>query len=104
LHQPIKIILMNSIFKTITIHKVDCGDLSDLIQNLYGRNPEIEASLELGHDDDYAISACADEADENEFAKWKEKPSFSTSEIYMLMNQLAKDGHIVDGDYLIQTC
>ena len=95
---------MDTIFKKRTVISVDSGDLSDLIENLYGQNPEIEASLELGHDDTYEVSANASEADEVAFAEWKENRSISYHEIPMLMNQLAKDGHIEDGNYLIEVC
>lgn len=94
---------MSDIFTKKTIYTVDCGDLSALIEKLYGQYPEIEASLELGHDDDFEISADSGEYDESEFNEWKSKPSWSRSEIYMLMNKLAYDGHIENGDYLIKT-
>lgn len=94
---------MNSIFTKQVVYSVDCSDLSALIQKLYGQNPEIEASLELGHDDTFEISANASELDEEEFKKCANKPSHSYSDIYMLMNKLASDGHIIDGDYLIKT-
>lgn len=68
----------NSIFRRKVVYSVECGDLSDLIIKLYGKNPEIEASLELGHDDIFE------------------------REIYMLMHKLAFDGHIEDGLYLIE--
>lgn len=92
----------NSIFRRKVVYSVECGDLSDLIIKLYGKNPEIEASLELGHDDIFEIEAKASEFDENEFNKWLQKRSYSRREIYMLMHKLAFDGHIEDGLYLIE--
>lgn len=93
---------MNSIFRKKVVYSVECSDLADLIQKLYGQDPEIEASLELGHDDTFEIKARASEFDENEFNRWKQRRSFERSEIYMLMNKLAFDGHIDDGLYLIK--
>ena len=93
-----------SIFTRQVVYSVDSDDKSSLIQGFYGRNPEIEASLELGHDDTFEISANGDELDEVEFNQWKVKPVWQRSEIYMLMNKLAFDGHIKNGDYLIKTC
>ncbi len=95
---------MSSIFKKQTVYSVDCSDLSGLIRTLYGKNPEIEASLELNRDDTFEIEANAGEFVQKEFDKWRTKPSWDRSEIYMLMNKLAYDGYIVDGDYLIKTC
>ncbi len=92
----------NGIFRKKVVYSVECGDLSDLIQKLYGQSPEIEASLELGHDDIFEIEALASEFNEDEFNKWLQKRSYSRSEIYMLMNKLAFDGHIEDGLYLIE--
>lgn len=94
---------MSDIFTKKVIYSVDCSDLSSLIKKLYGNNPEIEACLELGHDDDFEIEANASEYDEKEFRKWEKKPNWERSEVYMLMNKLAYDGHIEDGDYLIKT-
>jgi hypothetical protein len=93
---------MNSIFRKKVVYSVECGDLSDLIRKLYGQDPEIEASLELGHDDIFEIEANSNEYDDVEFQNWTRRRSYSRSEIYMLMNKLAKDGHIIDGQYLIQ--
>ena len=56
-----------SIFKKRTIISVDCSDLSDFIDNIYGIHVEIEATFELGHDDKIEIDANADETDEDEF-------------------------------------
>lgn len=92
----------NSIFRKKVVYSVECGDLSDLIRKLYGQDPEIEASLELGHDDIFEIEAKSSEFNENEFNNWKQRRSFSRSEIYMLMHKLAFDGHIEDGLYLIE--
>lgn len=94
---------MPDIFTRQIIYSVDASDLATLIEDLYGRDPEIEASLELGHDDTFEISANAMEFNEKDFVEWLKKPSWSRSEISMLMNKLAADGHIVDGDYLIKT-
>lgn len=94
---------MSSIFRKQVIYSVDCSDLSSLIQNLYGKNPEIEASLELGHDDDFEIEANSDEFVEKEFNNWLKEQEYERSEIYMLMNKLAFDGHIENSDYLIKT-
>ena len=94
---------MSDIFTKKVIYSVDCSDLSALIQKLYGHNPEIEACLELGHDDSFELSANANEYDDNDFNDWKNKPNWERSEVYMLMNKLANDGHIDDGDYLIKT-
>ena len=97
----------NPIFRRKIIYSVECSDLSSLINKVYGKYPEIEASLELGDDDTFEIEANAGEFvnsdQEDEFAKWLVKPSYERSEIYMLMNKLAFDGHIVDGNYLIKT-
>jgi hypothetical protein len=94
---------MSPIFKKQVVYSVDCSDLSELIGKLYGHYPEIEASLELGHDDTFEIEANAEELDEEEFNEWLKKPHHERFEIYMLMNKLAFDGHIENGDYLIKT-
>ena len=60
-----------SIFRKQVIYSVDCSDLSSLIQNLYGKNPEIEACLELGHD--FEIEASSDEFVEKGFNDWIKK-------------------------------
>ena len=98
-----KKVKMSPIFTKKVIYSVDCSDLSALIRKLYGQDPEIEACLELGHDDDFEISANASEHDEDEFLEWQKKPNWGYSEPQMLMNKLAYDGHIEDGDYLIKT-
>jgi len=95
---------MPSIFTKKIVYSVDCSDLASLIQKLYGKYPEIEASLELGHDETYEIEANAEEFSENEFQSWLNIPKYQRSEIYMLMAKLSLDGHIIDGDYLIKTC
>lgn len=95
---------MPGIFKKKVIYSVDCSDLAEMIERLYGRDPEIEASLELGHDDFFELEANAKEFDQSSFDSWSKKPDWSRSEIYMLMNKLAYDKHIEDGDYLITTC
>ena len=94
---------MSSIFTKQVVYSVDCSDLAALIEELYGQYPEIEASLELGHDDTFEIGAYGSEFDEREFNNWLKSPSNSRSEIYMLMNKLVYDGHIEEGDYLIKT-
>ena len=91
------------IFKKQVVYSVDCSDLEYFIKNLYGKYPEIVASLELGDDDTFEISASSTEIDEKEFNRWISRPSHSRSEIYMLMNKLASDGYIENGDYLIKT-
>jgi len=94
---------MNPIFKKKTVISVDCSDLADFIKEKYGQDPEIEASLELNDDDTFEIKANASEADEDAFNKWKANRQIEYSEIWMLMDKLAKDGHIEDGTYLIKT-
>lgn len=94
---------MNPIFTKQVVYSVDSSDLAGFILNIYGRDPEIEASLELGHDDTFEISANADESDEDDFNEWLKNPRYDTSEIYAIMNKLAADGHIENGDYLIKT-
>lgn len=94
---------MSEIFTKKTIYSVDASDLAGLIQNLYGQDPEIEASLELGHDDTFELEANSDEYDESEFLSWSNHPDYSRGEIYMLMHKLAYDGHIENGDYIIKT-
>lgn len=97
---------MPSIFKKQVVYSVDCSDLASLIKKLYGHDPQIEASLELGDDDTFEIEAIASEFEDKsqrEFDAWKIKPRWRRHEIYMLMNKLAFDGHIEDGDYLIKT-
>lgn len=101
------VVKMPSIFKKQVVYSVNCSDLSSFIIKIYGRDPEIEACLELGDDSTFEIEASASEFvnsdQEDEFAQWLKKPKWYRSEIYMLMNKLSLDGHIVDGNYLIKT-
>lgn len=94
---------MSNIFKKKVVYSVDASDLAELISELYGNDPEIEASLELGDDDTFEISADSGEFDESEFEEWSNGPDYSYGEIRMLMNKLAHDEHIVNGTYLIKT-
>ena len=97
---------MPSIFQEIKGYEVDASDLANFIEEKYGRSPEIEASLEMGHDDTKEIFADAssyDSREDDEFYQWLESPEHSYSEIMMLMNKLAFDGHIETGTYYIKT-
>ena len=93
---------MKNIFTKQTIYTVEAGDLSELIQDIYGINPQIEASLELGHDDNFQIDADGDEFNEEEWNDYIIKQEYERDEIYNLMHKLCLDGHIVKGVYLIQ--
>ena len=95
---------MLPIFKKRVIFSVDSYDLAKLIREKYGKDPEIEACLEIGHDETVEIEACGDEYVEEDFISWKQHQKISSSEIYMLLNKLAYDGIIEDGNYLIETC
>jgi hypothetical protein len=94
---------MPSIFTKQVVYSVDCSDLASFIEDLYGKNPEIEACLEMGHDETFEIGVDSEEFERLEFDKWIKKQEYSRSEVYMLMNKLAFDGHIENGDYLIKT-
>lgn len=96
---------MSPIFTKEVTYSVDASDLAYLINNLYGQDPEIEASCEMGHDDIVEIGADSGEYDDDDkFKKWLNKREYQRSEIRMLMHKLAFDGHIEDGTYLIKTC
>ena len=93
------------IFSKRTIISVDCSDLTGFIHDKYGIHVEIEASFEIGHDETIEIEANAGEADEADFNKiLNEGLDHNRDEIETIMHQLAKDGHIENGNYLIETC
>jgi len=52
----------------------------------------------------FADASSYDSDEDDEFYQWLESPSHSYSEISMLMNKLAFDGHIESTTYYIKTC
>ena len=99
-------ISMSPIFQEVKGYEVDASDLSDFIESKYGKSPEIEATLEMGHDDTREMFADAGDygPDEDEiFYQWLEKPKHCYSEISAILNKLAYDGHIESTTYYIKT-
>lgn len=97
---------MPSIFQEIRGYEVDAHDLSQFIKQKYGKAPEIEAYLEMGHDETKEMFADASGYDSNAddmFYQWLGKPKYCYSEISMLLDKLAFDGHIETGTYYIKT-
>jgi hypothetical protein len=97
---------MPSIFQEVKGYEVDVSDLADFIKEKYGKSPEIEASLEMGHDETreiFADDSSYSPDEDDEFYQWLESPDHSYGEICMLMNKLAFDGHIESATYYIKT-
>ena len=77
-------ISMPGIFQEIKGYEVDADNLSVFIKEKYGKMPEIEASLEMGHDETREMFADAGSYNSDEddvFYQWLEKPKYCYSEI-----------------------
>lgn len=97
---------MPSIFQEVKGYEVSADDLSYFIQQKYGKSPEIEASLEMGHDETremFADSGSYDSDEDDVFYQWLERPKHSYSEISVILNKLAFDGHIESTTYYIKS-
>lgn len=97
---------MSPIFKEVKGYEVEADDLAGFIEGKYGKSPEIEASLQMGHDDTCEIFADSGDygSEEDEiFYQWLENPEHSYSEISTIMNKLAYEGHIESTTYYIKT-
>ena len=86
--------------------EISYNDLTERAQALYGHDPEVVASEEWNNDEEHSfeIDGALDTWDEEALTKFKETGHAGYGITGLLLNDMARQGLIEKGAYLVSIC